>query len=724
LPDTPKQILLAFMWARIESKAELIPYLEAIQDFALSSNGQRLLADVQLQEEFSNESNSYTSQDYAKWIEDFRGVSMSEYKGYAKKMLTNPEWLSFISYGQTAFQENLPLPVSQGTAKVHSAPKGSHPESDPWIEFPDCVETALRNFFNILLFDSKRTRFDVQLLNDVSSNWNLDISQSLVEYYQRYALPTDMMKSSSRNDWSQNVVSHLNSPPVRYLQQDIELASEMDNVLGVIENLLFAHFRLPDGRGFHDLSPQEKWKLICQIFSRSGWTLRMVDYTEDSKTHKTVVNFAVNSADQFTWSFTTRHSHLEQSGLYRFDWKTSIYPEVLQLSVEAIDELDRNPGLERSSDAVAGRNYSAMLPWFADPPIFRSLDYYEKLNLPLSGIELDLLKQRCLFSVPIGSQENGLSEIEVILKKQWKNLYPAVSRMIQKIDSDGLEVLVKALDLLLRYRVECQPDFASESFERLRRWDLREVFVAAEKLKLKEAGNYIAEKMRSSEILAPYLVPVAHQNGSVRNESLSLIHYMMAYGSPSGALKLMDQLSAKELSQEDANGTTLLQRAIERSEPQLVLKILDQVGVQALFKRNKNGVVPLEWVLAPKELADFKARCHFASVLLDRVGIPKIAAYSRQLLTELFARAVVVGSLELVQKLVPFLSVTERNAQSGVLQRTPLMVALEQGHYDVVRYFLLSVLSDADLNVKNVYQENLVHLAVVKLNRRQTSIKR
>jgi len=92
------------------------------------------------------------------------------------------------------------------------------------ITFSDCVETALRNLFNILLYDTTTRRFDINKLTDIFGS---SVDKQLVTFYQNeLSNPEFIMTPEAHNAWAE-VLS--NRPGIAYKQaaQGVEVLSRV-----------------------------------------------------------------------------------------------------------------------------------------------------------------------------------------------------------------------------------------------------------------------------------------------------------------------------------------------------------------------------------------------------------------------------------------------------------------------------------------------------------------
>ena len=140
-----------------------------------------------------------------------------------------------------------------------------------YSEFADCGETALRNFFNQLLFNPATGRFDYELLSELKNEYYPRMQNKLIRFYEKYSRPQDCDCHLAAKDWI-HVVSGLNrcaadGPFIRYRRERRQqnIASPLSNLLNVFNALLgvatFDHAQLKEA--------------IQHINELRGWDLRI-----------------------------------------------------------------------------------------------------------------------------------------------------------------------------------------------------------------------------------------------------------------------------------------------------------------------------------------------------------------------------------------------------------------------------------------------------------------
>jgi hypothetical protein len=113
-----------------------------------------------------------------------------------------------------------------------------------YSEFPDCGETALRNLFNQLVYNSKSQKFDHELLVELKESYYPNMMDALINFYKLHPCPQDSTDQQTAREWI-DVSSRLNrgrpdSLAIRYRRerQATNIASPLKNLVRVFNALL------------------------------------------------------------------------------------------------------------------------------------------------------------------------------------------------------------------------------------------------------------------------------------------------------------------------------------------------------------------------------------------------------------------------------------------------------------------------------------------------------
>ncbi|BDU73623.1 ankyrin repeat domain-containing protein [Mesoterricola silvestris] len=286
----------------------------------------------------------------------------------------SPEDALLLLYGCEAFQtRSLPSLVSYAMAQY----KGS--------TYPDCGETSLRNFFNIVLSrkgaiaPETPKAFLARCAGPREEPKGPDPSPAglglLARYYRHHGRIAGQFSREARDAWSE-VVSNRNAPgadplPIVYGAKDHNLSARpgLENMLNLIAHLLplsaLSHpWPLDPGARFEEAG--RKLDALCTVVSEEGFT---VDWSAGGEkrvesAHPTLA-FSINGRPAFAWTFAVHH-----------------------YTMAALSE---RPDLGHRSDAVAARGGFFAQAWLRrlTPP----LDYFSFEVPPEEGFALTSLSQ-------------------------------------------------------------------------------------------------------------------------------------------------------------------------------------------------------------------------------------------------------------------------------------------------------------------------------------------
>lgn len=329
-PHYPERIvekaLLSYFWKKASDKKDILKLLSAMPEIANEKKLARLFPLPDNEKEWSED--NYKHQDYLSWKATVVNNTLSNEQ--LKQLVHNPELAAFYSQSEILGGGELPPVVSYAQAESkYLGGKGT---------YPDCGETSLRNFFNIVLYDRESQSFNVDQLTKMAAENKLPLSKELVAFYQKHPSTAELTDQAVRNDWS-DVVSNLKHPhTVSYLKPrgapSCEINVGISNMLKVIQALLGS---TPDSDSKAPLSAQEKLRLLptkldnlCKILSRQGFTLDWSIAGKEGKAKKAIqsdteltLQFSINGVNSFEWYFGGGHFAIsaanQQKGLWRND---------------------------------------------------------------------------------------------------------------------------------------------------------------------------------------------------------------------------------------------------------------------------------------------------------------------------------------------------------------------------------------------------------------------
>jgi hypothetical protein len=237
------------------------------------------------------------------------------------------EEMALFMYGYKAYRSQIPDLVSYKTTFYGDPKRGR--------SYPDCGETSLRNFFNIIL--ARGGAIDPARLDDFCTQFESKTASgrldALRKYYLQFSKLSEHGTAEAHQQWS-DVVSNLNRP-----DDDPAMAivyrNGNYNLKGIgIQNMLnlIAHV-LPDpvlstrptepGPGFELI--KRKLSHLCSRVSTEGFKLSWkTDHEQEMADLFVRIHFSINGIPAFTWSFLNGHFVLGPISMVDAgDWRRS-----------------------------------------------------------------------------------------------------------------------------------------------------------------------------------------------------------------------------------------------------------------------------------------------------------------------------------------------------------------------------------------------------------------
>ncbi|MDP3532361.1 MAG: hypothetical protein Q8S31_03630 [Alphaproteobacteria bacterium] len=268
--------LLAFAWKKADKRADM-------EELVKAAGG---LADI----------NSNTN-----FNKDFYFSSKKKQKdepgALDNEVFANPELASFFGYGHEIYENEYPLLITYGQAKFNEC------------QFADCVETMIRNIFNILLYDNSSNRFEVDKLKNVE----IKVKDELICFYTNY--PTILLQKTqkARNDWA-TIVS--NKENIEYVRNGYEMESGFINVVMLLQNcvpIVKYEINHDDDKNKKLSMARDYLSAFLHIFSDSKlgrqWSIQAKN--EAFETDKLCIAVANNDSAVFNINIESRHASLE-----------------------------------------------------------------------------------------------------------------------------------------------------------------------------------------------------------------------------------------------------------------------------------------------------------------------------------------------------------------------------------------------------------------------------
>ena len=340
-PLYPKNIalhaLLGYFWSICDNKSELVEAYDAI-GFINPEQKERALREF------------YTEANYG-------SIKAFILKNVFAGMLSpeQEEDFTFAGYGYEAYEQSLPSELGYTQANVPSF-YGQIKHS-----YPDCGETALRNFFNILTY-ARGGIFDKKLLNLPSPKMD-----QIRKFYERFPTQSDQLSQYARDAWS-NIIINLNDNPhsdpssnfgdindvyyrgkhTRGIFPDGFRFSEIASTPHGIINVLNVFARLTNDAALSESwvafdvtrlneSPElfeqitRKLDRLCSIFLREGFAL---DWNlNGNKNLKGLLHgefkFSINESDAFAFSILEGHFIVSPLQKNSKNWRVDVLSDYI-----------------------------------------------------------------------------------------------------------------------------------------------------------------------------------------------------------------------------------------------------------------------------------------------------------------------------------------------------------------------------------------------------------
>lgn len=393
-----EQILISYFWKKADIKEDFLPLLEGM-NFKVDSA--RL--------------SSFLSQKYSS--SDFNIESLKkDAKEVATELLLNPEKLVFLAEQDKLVLKPFPPILSYGQAK-HSSLGDS--------KYSDCGGTSLRNFLNIVLYDSNAGKFNPHNLTQLQKeNPAFQIHPRLLSFYERHSDPAASVSQEVRDEWSEAISSghkgvNYHKPVAVPLCEISSSGGGIDNMMVVLERLLFydGTDSTKGSNPFHQAKERsEKLDVLCKTLSRRGFELdwSLSGTQDDSKgasmlNKRTVadIEFSINGKPSFIWAFRQGHFAITDIQQDKESWKDRIAVKFSQL-------IATDPSSQAGVSPL-------LLLWFASA---RNFD------------RLAITPAILIYSLPLSSNDVKLFAFKKIIEDKFDSLYPTAKRLQTMLPDD------------------------------------------------------------------------------------------------------------------------------------------------------------------------------------------------------------------------------------------------------------------------------------------------
>jgi len=415
----PKKILehslLAYAWKKAGAKSDILNLIRELPECITPENRDWILAtknpfpeQVQKLEHWLKD--SYTKTQYLNWKSHFQEGQPTQPQ--ISELESNLELAAFYTSIYQDEEKNILPPLAGYATAAHESLGASSDPKRKYQTYPDCGETSLRNFFNILLYNKAEGIFDVTVLEKTAYENHLHVysgarhgsERGLLAFYQNKAQnqknisPSHVEDDEVRDRWSMQVASQLTG--VKYLKPHSSFGAAQCEINAGIENMQrVIGTLLGDPEWDHLHSSSEKWDRICSLFSRDDFALDYSVESEDSRNAEMgIVSFSINGKPAFEWHFSQTHFYIEKILRPGADqWPAVIY------------------------DRTTLKNYEEN-PWI--------------LSAFAPGSSWKFIGPSIFWYVPLQNGQNRLSCVVRALSLKDSSLHPIVKKWIESLPRD------------------------------------------------------------------------------------------------------------------------------------------------------------------------------------------------------------------------------------------------------------------------------------------------
>lgn len=294
LPTTPIQILLAFLWKKVDTKKEFIDYYANIPEILADSSW------LDQSEELAKwAGESFSEQDYANFVTTVNSFSNDE--ELINYLMNSYELTIFSSVAHKVWDPVLPPIIS-------SIGESEFRKNGTIYTFSNCSETAIRNFINILIKKFKAIALNISILQDTAEKNDFTLKPELITFYNTSNSLAGLVLRKVHNAFNQ-VVSDLGKD-ILYLEPNeldgvCEIRATLSNVLKVLNYILFNND--PD---FKAMTKSKQLTTLCEKVTRPDFELKWEseDADVDAQDLGLKIDFLINGKKLFEWEFMEHHT--------------------------------------------------------------------------------------------------------------------------------------------------------------------------------------------------------------------------------------------------------------------------------------------------------------------------------------------------------------------------------------------------------------------------------
>ncbi len=467
-PFTIQQIFLSFLWKIMESKDPLILFIKNFKDH------------YQIDTEVFDEKALQTYLTLLPYTRnDFEYLKTSFSPDITiKNVLQDYEKTVFFLFASTIWDNLLP-PLIDSVAE--SKYKN--------IKFPDCVETAIRNLINSIMFNPNLFNFKLTLNEDLIKK-GVVFDKKFNNFYLQHSDPLKAQFLKVHNAWNKVVSERsgviYNKPEEKPI---CEMTTSADNVMNVISYCMFGN-----ASTFENLSLEEKFDTLCSCAQQLNLTWEPSASLDTKNLNNVIITFKHNHNPIFSLAFEPAHCYL-----------TSLLKIIKQYQINfssLISNFEPNPS--HYQDFINNNKITNILLF----------------NIEEAQIWLITLSQDPLFTSKIhpllkaitpflGIEDTLLFAKKIILNKR-KKLYAIIEEFIQKNIASNSPALFK---LILENHVQELYDVAQNSFSKLSKENQQLVLQDSINFKVSEFYPLVQKEFPNfSQILSKYILKNANND--------------------------------------------------------------------------------------------------------------------------------------------------------------------------------------------------------------------
>ncbi|MBX3487350.1 MAG: ankyrin repeat domain-containing protein [Candidatus Paracaedibacteraceae bacterium] len=280
--------LLAYAWKKTGNKGQILTLInESLKDFKDPKQVKKKVI-------------PFSEQLYWQWKQE--AVKNNKLIPWRfKEWVQDPEKLIFMTVGYSLFEDRYPKMLDSGIAVFSLS-------STRKIQFPDCGETSLRNFFNFMISNSVDKKFDREILLKAFPGIKGEIIEFYTNTQPNYTNVLGIEKD--KNAWADSI-SGLDPQKVGYRQPGCNIKGDgIDNMLSVLQEILGDDELKKIDLKSKEESRAKKLQYVIDKFnearpdinvswSQSGRSTKLSDFPS--------ITFMVNGIPVFEWMFLPGH---------------------------------------------------------------------------------------------------------------------------------------------------------------------------------------------------------------------------------------------------------------------------------------------------------------------------------------------------------------------------------------------------------------------------------